>query len=120
MQDSTLPYLGNNYKLKIIRKNDNESKIKNDKFMFNDGIFIVKLGNDNNNEYDHKKNIVNNNNNQRIKLLYENWLKQKCNSIYDKKLNQFSKELGVIPKNFIIKNLKNRWGSLTKKGNNCP
>jgi predicted metal-dependent hydrolase len=109
LQDSTLPYLGNNYKLKIIRKNDYENKNKyKDEFLFIDGIFIVKLNN--------KKNLQSNSEINRIKLLYENWLKQKCISIYESKLKQFSKELGVIPKNFVIKNLKNRWGSLTKKG----
>ena len=40
----------------------------------------------------------------------------KCISIYELKLEQFSKELDVISKDFVIKNLKNRWGSLTKKG----
>lgn len=115
LQDSTLPYLGNNYRLKIIRKNNNLSKIDFDKLEFNDGVFIVKLGNKNN-KSNNKKNIQNNNEIQRIKLLYENWLKQKCTQIFESKLNQFSKELGVIPNNYTIKNLKNRWGSLTKKG----
>jgi len=42
-------------------------------------------------------------------------LKQKCISIYELKLKQFSKELNVIPKGLVLKNLKNRWISLTKK-----
>jgi predicted metal-dependent hydrolase len=107
-QDSTLPYLGNNYRLKIIRKNESKNN-EYDEITFNDGIFIAILKNN-------KKNIEKNNEIQRTKLLYENWLKQKCNSVYERKLTQFSKELDVIPKNFVIKNLKNRWGSLSKKG----
>jgi hypothetical protein len=83
-------------------------KISKDKFLFIDGIFIVKLNN--------KKILQSNNEINLIKLLYENWLKQKCISLYESKLKQFSKGLDVIPKNFVIKNLKNRWGSLTKKG----
>ena len=107
-QDSTLPYLGNNYKLKIIKKN--ESKNKYDEIIFNEAIFIVKLKSN-------KKNSQNKNKeSKQIKLLYENWLKQRCIQIVEKKINQFSKELRVIPKNYTIKNLKNRWGSLTKKG----
>lgn len=75
MQDSTLPYLGNNYKLKIIRKNDYENKNNyKDEFLFIDGIFIVKLN--------RKKDLKNNNEINRIKSLYESWLKQKCISIY--------------------------------------
>lgn len=82
-------------------------KISKDKFLFIDGIFIVKLNN--------KKILQSNNEINLIKLLYENWLKQKCISLYESKLKQFSKGLDVVPKNFVIKNLKNRWGSLTKK-----
>ena len=43
-------------------------------------------------------------------------MKQKCTLIYEKKLNHFSKTLGVNTKGYTIKNLKNRWESLTKKG----
>ena len=81
-------------------------KKDDDEFMFVDGIFIVKLN----------KVQNNNNENNRIKLLYEKWLKQKCTQVFESKLNQFSKKLGATPNNYTIKNLKNRWGSLTKKG----
>ena len=77
---------------------------------------IVKLKS-NNKKSNNKKNIQNNDDeSKRITLLYENWLKQKCSRIYESKVNQFSKELDVIPNNYRIKNLKKRWGSLTKKG----
>ena len=117
-QDSTLSYLGTNYQLKIIRNNSYENKINNNTFEFNNGVFIAKLGNKNK-KSNNKKNIQNNNESKQIKVLYENWLKQKSIPLYELKLKQFSKELDVFPKDFVIKNLKNRWGSLTKKGNDC-
>jgi hypothetical protein len=65
-------------------------KISKDKFLFIDGIFIVKLNN--------KKILQSNNEINLIKLLYENWLKQKCISLYESKLNNLVKDLMLFPK----------------------
>jgi predicted metal-dependent hydrolase len=51
-----------------------------------------------------------------IKKLYENWLIVKAQSLFEDKLEKYSKKLGVRVKRMIVKNLKNRWGSLTKSG----
>jgi predicted metal-dependent hydrolase len=50
------------------------------------------------------------------KKLYENWLIVKAQSLFEDKLEKYSKKLGVRVKRMIVKNLKNRWGSLTKSG----
>jgi predicted metal-dependent hydrolase len=51
-----------------------------------------------------------------IKKLYENWLIVKAQSLFEDKLEKYSKKFGVRVKRMIVKNLKNRWGSLTKSG----
>jgi predicted metal-dependent hydrolase len=95
---SILPYLGHNYKLEII-----ESANNNDKIKFNGKFIVTLLKNDNNTNYD-----------RRIKSLYEDWLAYRSEEIFKRKAIEFSKVLKVNPKKINIKNLKNRWGSLTE------
>ena len=52
----------------------------------------------------------------RVKLLYEKWIAKESKIIFKEKVSEFSKKIGVTPSKIIIKNLKNRWGSATKKG----
>jgi predicted metal-dependent hydrolase len=52
--------------------------------------------------------------NSTIKSLYEVWLYSQAKKIFRKKVKDFSKVLGVNPKKIVIKNLKNRWGSITQ------
>ena len=53
--------------------------------------------------------------NDKIKSLYEKWLFSKDNhKIFHEKVTHFSKIVDVKPKRIVIKNLKNRWGSITK------
>jgi|SRR5215216_6245710 len=54
-------------------------------------------------------------NNYSLKKLYENWIKENAQSIFEDKVRKYSKKLGVRVKPIIMKNLRNRWGSLTKK-----
>ena len=49
-----------------------------------------------------------------IKKLYENWLIEKAQSLFEEKVEKYSKKLGVRIKRIAIKNMRNRWGSLTK------
>ncbi|MDN5868035.1 MAG: M48 family metallopeptidase, partial [Candidatus Nitrosocosmicus sp.] len=49
-----------------------------------------------------------------IKNLYLNWLREMANKIFKDKVYEYSKTIGVNPKQVVLKNLKNRWGSLSK------
>ena len=52
----------------------------------------------------------------KIQYLYNKWLNQKAKEIFIIKINKYSKIIGVHPpKKIVLKNLKNRWGSVTKK-----
>ena len=51
-----------------------------------------------------------------LKRLYENWLIEKAQSLFEDKVEKYSKKLGVRVKRIAVKNLRNRWGSLTKSG----
>ena len=101
MDCSKVPYLGHNYEIELIKYGNNEDKIE-----FNDK-FIVTLGSlkdsDSDNKYD-----------KRIKSLYENWLADRSKEVFEDKVIEFSRILKVNPKKIIVKNLKNRWGSLAK------
>ena len=54
--------------------------------------------------------------NNTLKKLYENWITEKAQDIFEDKVRKYSKKLGVRAKGVAIKNLRNRWGSLTKSG----
>jgi predicted metal-dependent hydrolase len=54
--------------------------------------------------------------NNTLKKLYENWITEKAQDIFEDKVRKYSKKLGVRAKGVAIKNLRNRWGSLTKNG----
>jgi predicted metal-dependent hydrolase len=49
-----------------------------------------------------------------IKQLYENWLTEKAKPVFETKVKEYSMRLEVRVRLTVIKNLKNRWGSLTK------
>ena len=52
----------------------------------------------------------------KVRYLYNKWLTQKAKEIFLTKINKYSKIIGVYPpKRIILKNLRNRWGSVTKK-----
>jgi len=52
----------------------------------------------------------------KIRYLYNKWLNQKAKEIFIIKINKHSKTIGIHPPHTIVlKNLKNRWGSVTKK-----
>lgn len=96
-ENTTLPYLGANYPLKI-NKGQN-----------NDGINLV----DRKFVIESKSTKITSN---RLKKLYDNWLREKSQSLYEDKVEKHSKKLGVRIKRIAIKNLRNRWGSLTNSG----
>ena len=107
-KDSTLPYLGKDYKIQVKmldsqkenkeREEKNSVIHKNDVFVFN--IQSTIQGN--------QKSIG------EIKKLYENWLQHKAKIIFKEKVHILSKAIGVKPNKVVIKNLQNRWASVTK------
>ena len=50
----------------------------------------------------------------KIEMLYEKWLLEQAKVIFEQKIKEYSKIIKVNPKDWQIKKLKNRWGSLTK------
>lgn len=96
-ENTTLPYLGNNYSF-MINKNQARNSIE-----VADGKFIVGV----------KSTKVSNN---ILKKLYENWITEKAQDVFEDKVRKNSKKLGVKAKGVAIKNLNNRWGSLTRDG----
>ncbi len=53
---------------------------------------------------------------KKIKLLYENWLVETTLPFIERKIELYSKELGVTPQEFKLKKLRSRWGSSTIDG----
>jgi predicted metal-dependent hydrolase len=51
-----------------------------------------------------------------LQKLYENWLRENAQEVFEEKVKKYSKKLGVLTNQIVIKNLRNRWGSLTKNG----
>ncbi|MGA9743812.1 MAG: SprT family zinc-dependent metalloprotease [Nitrososphaeraceae archaeon] len=51
-----------------------------------------------------------------IRSLYENWIKQQAIKILEPKVLKYSRIIKVKSKNTKFKDLKNRWGSVTKDG----
>jgi predicted metal-dependent hydrolase len=96
-QNGNLLYLGYNYPLKINRGQTKDSiDLVNEKFVVNTKSLMIKAN--------------------YTKKLYEKWLREKSQDIFYNKIQNYSKKLGVEIKQLIIKNLRNRWGSLTKNG----
>lgn len=107
-EGSTLPFLGKNYKIqvKIIDSQKENSKVleknsvvhKNELFLFNFHSDIQE-----NQDFDNQ-----------IRKLYEDWLYHKAKIIFKEKVHILSKVMGIKPNKVVIKNLKNRWASITK------
>jgi predicted metal-dependent hydrolase len=98
-ENSTLPYLGKNYPLKILTEDTRNS------ISFADGHFIINIW--------PSKNVTA----QYVERLYEHWLMKIARLVLKNKVETYSQKLGVnAPKKIIIKKLKNRWGSLSKNG----
>jgi len=96
-EDTTLPYLGKNYPL-TINRNQGGNTIE-----MVDGKFIARL-----------KSVKTSSN--ILRELFENWIREKAQDTFEDKVKKYSKKLGVRVGRIIIKNLRNRWGSLTGKG----
>jgi predicted metal-dependent hydrolase len=85
--------------LKIIYNTEEKSE---EKIVFNDDLFTLYF------------NKEENKSNDKIKSLYNRWLYNKADQLFKERVKEFIKIIGVNPNRIIIKNLKNRWGSITK------
>ena len=92
--NTTVPYLGKNYKLviKLAQKSDGFSK-KNSRF-------VISLRS----KRPSKK---------KTKLLYESWIFENSQSILHKAMVRYSRKVGVKPKKIQMKKLRSKWGSLS-------
>ncbi len=86
--NSTLPYLGKNYRLRIIGYDSNLLSFSNNEFII----------------YTNRKNV---------KRIYEQWLFGMAYPIITPLIVKYSKLLNVSPKKILLKKLKSRWGSAT-------
>jgi predicted metal-dependent hydrolase len=100
-EDSTLPYLGKNYPLRIVY-----GQAKNS-MRFDNGQFNITLLSS---PKHHTADLM-------IEKLYEGWLMKIARPIFKNKIKTFSEKLGVRkPKIITIKKLKKRWASIGKNG----
>lgn len=88
--NSTLPYLGKNCRLRIIGNNSNQLIFSNDEFII----------------YTNRRNV---------KRIYEQWLFSMAYPIVTPLIAKYSKLLDVSPKKILLKKLKSRWGSATQR-----
>jgi predicted metal-dependent hydrolase len=99
-ENSTLPYLGKNYHLKILNQEKNSIRFINGEFVIT--LFSSKS----------KKPTA-----SYIERLYEHWLVKTARPIFMDKVKSYSEKLGIPkPEKISIKKLKNRWGSMSKNG----
>ena len=91
INNTTLPYLGKNILLEIVKDNKDFLEFTNDEFI----IHIKK---------------------KKVKTIYEEWLFSISNIIFNQYIEKYSILLNVRPKKIFIKKLKSRWGSTTFKG----
>jgi predicted metal-dependent hydrolase len=107
-KDSTLPYLGNNHKIQVKildSKKENSRKVEKSLVEYKNGIFVFNI----------QPSIQGNQvSNGEIKKLYENWLYHKAKIIFKEKVHILGRAIGVKANKVVIKNLKNRWASITK------
>jgi hypothetical protein len=94
---TTLPYFGRNYST-IIKNNEPRNSLE-----LVDGKFLVQSK-----SAKLSRNV--------LKKLYENWLMEEAQRIFEDKVKKYSKKLGVLTKQIVVKNLTNRWGSIIKNG----
>jgi predicted metal-dependent hydrolase len=101
---STLAYLGKNYNVKIISDNKKRNSIE----IVDDDLLVFLENFEINMNIDILKN--------KVRYLYNKWLSQQAKALFITKIKKYSKMVGVYPpQKIILKNLKNRWGSVTKK-----
>jgi predicted metal-dependent hydrolase len=97
-----LPYLGRQYRLKVIKTDTYEPC-----FRFYQGRFLAEIPTGISEE-EHRDILY---------PLYVNWVKQRANEFAHDRLKRFTLKLQQAPKQVIIKEQEQRWGSCTPAGN---
>jgi predicted metal-dependent hydrolase len=92
---SRLPFFGKNYFLDV-----KETK-KSESFRLKNGKFVVR---------------INKISKTRVRKLYLDWSKETSLPLLEKSVKKYSKKIGVEYGEILVKNQKNRWGSVSKKG----
>lgn len=95
--DSTLPYLGKNIPAKV-----RDISGSNDSIEFIDGEFLLSI--------DGKATPL------KVRKLYEDWLYNRAYNIFLLKVRQYCRLLNVEIKKIRVKDMKGRWGAITKNG----
>ena len=92
--EKTLLYRGKHYKFQFHKGNKNTISFKN-------GKFVVTM---------------NNFTQYNLHKLYQNWITQRAMLLIPKRVNVISNKLSIKTEKINIKNLKNRWGSISDDG----
>jgi len=92
--NTTVPYLGKNYKLVI------KLEQKSDGIRKSGSRFVISLRS--------KRPLK-----KKTKLLYESWILENSQSILHRAMMRYSKKVGVKPKKIQMKKLRSKWGSLS-------
>jgi predicted metal-dependent hydrolase len=96
-----IPYLGRQYRLKVIKTDTREPN-----FRFYQDRFIAEL----------PKETTEDEHRDLLYPLFVNWMKQKANSFAQGRIERFTLKLQQAPKKVIIKDQEQRWGSCTPAG----
>ncbi|MFA5523427.1 MAG: SprT family zinc-dependent metalloprotease [Tissierellales bacterium] len=97
-----LLYLGKEYELRIVEKDQSEVKVT-----FQNEAIIVYL----------PKGIKNDSKKQSIKKELIIWYKKSFSKLVKERIKDYSSRLNVTPCKVVIKEQKTRWGSCSAKGN---
>ncbi len=95
------PYLGRQYRLKVIRSISSEEKCK----LFN-GRFQVLIS----------KKLKGNAAKEAIRCKLVEWYMERAQEKINERINRYSPQIGKWPKKVIIKNQEKRWGSCSSLG----
>jgi len=94
-QGSRLPFFGRNYLLDV-----KETK-KSESFSLKNGKFIAR---------------VNKISKAKVRKLYLEWSKKKALPLFEKSVKKYTKKIKSDYSKILVKNQKNRWGSVSKNG----
>jgi predicted metal-dependent hydrolase len=84
---------------------ENRNDGEKNSVVYKDGVFLFNIHSGVRGKRDYH---------EEIKKLHENWLRHKAEVIFKEKIILLSKMIGLKPNKVVIKQLRNRWASITK------